>query len=143
MNDHVLKAAARGTAFGVVTGKLSDVAGMVFFPILVVAGIELMRQWRRSFPGPMPSVAVAVASLVAVVFTLTKVSTVAGHVYAMTWAVLQWPFRAALALWSDDVVPSLQPVANVVDPTDVVAIVGVLYVVWQTRQRAQRRLRRG
>ena len=113
LNDHVLKAAARGTSFGVVTGKLSDVAGMVFFPILVVAGIELGRQWRRSFPGPTPSIAVAVAALVAVVFTLTKVSTVAGRVYAMTWALLQWPFRAVVSLSSDEAVPTLQPVAHV------------------------------
>ncbi len=142
LNDHVLKAAARGTAFGVVTGKLSDVAGMVFFPVLVVAGIELLGRWRRSFSGPQPRVAVVVAVVVATVFGLTKVSTTAGQVYAMTWAVMQWPFRAALALWSHGALPMLRPVAHVVDPTDVVAIVGVLYVVWQTRRRASG-LRRG
>lgn len=136
LNDHVFKAAARGTAFGVVTGKLSDVAGMVFFPVLVVAGVELLGRWQRSWAGPQPRGAVVVAAVVATVFALTKVSTMAGQVYAMAWAIMQWPFRAALALWSDGAVPALRPVAHVVDPTDVVAIVGVLYVVWQTRRRA-------
>ncbi len=142
LNDHVFKAAARGTAFGVVTGKLSDIAGMVFFPVLVVAGIELLGRVRRSFSGPQPRVAVVVAVVVATVFALTKVSTTAGQVYAMTWAIMQWPFRMAQALWSDGAAPALRPVAHVVDPTDVVAIVGVLYVVWQTRRRATV-LRRG
>ena len=136
LNDHVFKAAARGTEFGVVTGKLSDVAGMIFFPVLVVAGIELLARGRRSFSGPKPRSAVVVAFVVATVFGLTKVSTIAGQFYAMTWAIMQWPFRAGLALWSHNAVPVLRPVAHVVDPTDVVAIVGVLYVMWQTGRRA-------
>jgi hypothetical protein len=37
VNDHVLKAAWPG----LVTGKLSDFAGMVFFPLLMVAVMEL------------------------------------------------------------------------------------------------------
>ncbi len=37
LNDHVFKAVAPG----LVTGKLSDIAGLVFFPLLLVAVAEL------------------------------------------------------------------------------------------------------
>ena len=144
VNDHVLKAAARSTPWAVVTGKLSDVAGMVFFPILVVAGVELWHRWRRTHEAPQVRQAMVVAVVVAVVFAATKVSVDAGNVYAWSLAVLQWPFRAGLAWLSSSSLPALRPVAHVVDPTDVLTVVGAVYVVWQTRWRARAwRLRRG
>jgi hypothetical protein len=36
----------------------------------------------------------------------------------------------------DTAMPSWQPVAHVVDPTDVIGVVGVVWVMWQTRRRA-------
>ena len=47
VNDHILKSAWPGF----VTGKLSDIAGLAFFPILVLSGWELlemaMRKWQH------------------------------------------------------------------------------------------------
>ena len=144
VNDHVLKAAARSTPWAVVTGKLSDVAGMVFFPILVVAGLELWQRWRSSYEGPQLRQAIAVAAVVAVVFAAINVSDDAGIVYAWSLAVLQWPFRAGLAWLSSSSLPALRPVVHVVDPADALTVVGAVYVVWQTRWRARAsRLRRG
>jgi hypothetical protein len=53
LNDHTLKPAAPG----IVTGKVSDFAGLVFFPLLLVALVELVRRsagipvWSLSLSG--------------------------------------------------------------------------------------------
>jgi hypothetical protein len=140
VNDHLLKQAARGTAWSLVTGKLSDVAGMVFFPVLLVAAVELVQAWRGRFSSPSPRVASVVAVVVAVVFSATKTIVVAGVVYAWSLAVLQWPARCAWSWFNDRPWPTLAPVVHVVDPADVIAIVGVLFVIIQTRRRAQARV---
>lgn len=137
-NDHVFKALARGTPWSVVTGKVSDVAGLVFLPVLIVAALEVLATWRGRYRGPSPRQAVVVAVVVAVLFTGMKTSDVVGEAYAWTLGALQWPFRALLATLRDVAVPAWQPVAHVVDPTDVVGVVGVGVVVWQTRRRARR-----
>jgi hypothetical protein len=135
LNDHVFKGLARGTPWAVLTGKLSDVAGLVFLPVLVVAGLELLATWRRRFSGPSPRQAVVVAVVVGLVFTAMKTSDTVGAAYAWTLAALQWPFRAVVMAVAGAPLPALRPVAHVVDPTDVVGVVGAAYVVWQTRRR--------
>lgn len=74
INDHWLKGA--GVLPGWVTGKLSDAAGLVFFPVLLTAIVEGVwpSRWRRSV--------VAVGSTLAtlVVFSLVKAWAPANHV---------------------------------------------------------------
>lgn len=109
LNDHVLKAAFPG----LVTGKLSDVAGLVFFPTLLVGVIEVLI--RRV--GPRALVVVAVIAT-AIVFTLTKTWDPAADAYRVTLGILQWPFRALLSGGE----ASLARVSFVKDPTDLVAL---------------------
>jgi hypothetical protein len=135
-NDHLFKSLARGTPWSLVTGKLSDVAGLVFLPVLVVAAIEVLAAWRGRFQGPSPRQADVVAVVVAALFAAMKTSDVVGDVYAWTLGALQWPVRAVFAMLRDTAMPSWQPVAHVVDPTDVIGVVGVVWVMWQTRRRA-------
>jgi hypothetical protein len=136
VNDHVLKAASAGTAYTVVTGKLSDVCGLVFFPILVVAGTEIAASIVHRFRGPSVRAAQIVATAVAVTFIGMKCSHVVGDAYAITLGALQWPFRALSALLHGVSLPALHAVAHVVDPTDTVAVPGVLWCVRQARVRA-------
>ncbi|HUH01336.1 MAG TPA: hypothetical protein VML75_05030 [Kofleriaceae bacterium] len=43
LNDHVLKARAGGAGIdAVITGKLSDLAGLLFFPLLLTAALDLL-----------------------------------------------------------------------------------------------------
>jgi hypothetical protein len=136
VNDHVLKAASAGTAFTVVTGKLSDVCGLVFFPVLVVAGTEIAASVAQRFHGPSQRTAQVVAAAVAVTFVGMKCSHIVGDAYAITLGALQWPFRAVFAAMNGAPLPALRAVAHVVDPTDIVAVPGVLWCVRQARVRA-------
>ena len=115
INDHVLKQAAPG----VITGKLSDFAGLAFFPLLLAAGTELAGVRR----GMSTIVVAAIATAVA--FTAIKLWVPAGELYRVGLAALQWPFRAAHALVTGEALPSLARVSLVADPTDLVALVSL------------------
>ena len=111
LNDHWAKHAFPG----VLTGKLSDVAGMVFFPLMLQALVELVD--RREPFRPSRRVLLACAGATAVVFTAINLHPAAARVYEVGLGVIQWPFRMLLALgW----VP-LAEVHHTLDPTDVVA----------------------
>jgi hypothetical protein len=115
VNDHVLKAAYPG----LVTGKLSDVAGMMVFPLLLAAASEQLG-FRR---GMTAVVAAAIAT--GAVFASIKLSPAAGELYRVGLAMLQWPFRAALAAIAGHPVPAVGHARLVADPTDLIALVAL------------------
>jgi len=133
INDHTLKALAHGTPWTVLTGKLSDIAGVLFLPVLIIGVVELI---ARQTIGPRGATIVAVA--VAVMFTLMKTVDAVGAAYAHTLGALQWPVRAAFAALQGQPTPALVPVVHVVDPTDVVAVLAAPYVVYRAKRRALR-----
>ena len=94
LNDHVLKQAAPG----VVTGKLSDVAGLVLAPPLLAVALALLRVPR-----------VSVVALVATGLGFTLVKSTA------------WGVDAANAVWS-----VVWPTQMLRDPTDLVALPALL-----------------
>ena len=117
-NDQLLKAAWPGP----VTGKLSDIAGLVFFPALIVAVWEVATR-RRPFAGPTPhaiGVAVVVTGLV---FASVKSNAACAQLVATTVALLQWPFAVVLTAVQGTPAPSIgTPIRLVVDPTDLVVL---------------------
>ncbi len=116
LNDHWGKAAFPG----LVTGKLSDLAGLAFFPLLLQAGWEVVS--RRP---PSRRALVVCAVVTGVVFALTKTWPVATTVWAWTLGVLQWP---VLALVRGQAAPL--KVLAVCDPTDLVALPMLGVAVW-------------
>jgi hypothetical protein len=115
VNDHWAKAAYPG----LVTGKLSDFAGMVFFPLFVVAAVELVlgRTWRSR------ATVFAVTVVCLAVFAAIKLSPAAGNVWATALGHAQW---IAYATWSTvlgDPIAASTPVAHTVDPTDLLAAI--------------------
>ncbi len=112
VNDHLLKA-----RFGnAVTGKLSDVAGMIFFPLLFASLVELALRlvrvsvsYRRLLIGSVVSVALVFAGI--------NLSSSVGAVYSDILGGLQWPFRVVLEGSSVPFVPA----EHVVDPSDALA----------------------
>ncbi len=124
VNDHILKSAAPG----VVTGKLSDFAGLAFFPLLLAAAAELVGVRRG-----MKAIVIATIAT-GIVFAAIKLSASAGEVYRVGLAVLQWPVRALRALVDGRAVPGLGRVSLVRDPTDLVALVALAIPVLIARR---------
>lgn len=86
-NDHWLKQAWPG----VISGKLSDIAGLVFFPLLLVAFVEVAQSMLARYRGPSDRLLIVVLASTALVFAATEVSAPANEVYRVTLAALQHP----------------------------------------------------
>ncbi len=107
-NDHVLKQRFPGA----VTGILSDIAGLAFFPLALVAAVELLG--RR----------------VVGVGTIAMFVAITGLVFAS--AELLPSVKVALEVawgWSRAVIGGGRPVAFTADPTDLLAL-PALTVAW-------------
>ncbi len=98
VNDHILKDSA---AAGLLTGKLSDFAGLFFAPILLAALLGV--RTRRGLHGA--------AAAVAIVFAAINLS----------------PTLAAM--W-DTAASYVYPFQTTVDPTDLVALVSIPFGLW-------------
>lgn len=125
VNDHLLKARWPGP----ITGKLSDLAGMICFPLLLVALQELVAPGPEPFRPSRRALRVACAAT-GLGFALVKTWTPAGALWAWTWGTLQWPLLALLSLAHARALPPLAPVALVRDPTDLVALPLILLALW-------------
>lgn len=128
INDHVLKAAYPGF----VTGKLSDFAGLVFFPVLLAALCEQLR-FRHGI-----ATVIGAAIATGIVFASIKLSATAGDLYRVALAALQWPFRALFALVEGNPVPSLAKVHLAADRTDLIALVALAVPIMLARRVAGR-----
>lgn len=133
LNDHVWKAAYPGALW---TGKLSDFAGLAFFPLflqaLVEAGQELLRRsWR-----PSRRVLAAAAVATALVFTLVQVWPPASEAYRVVFGAAFWPVGAARALLSGAELPGWAAARLHPDPWDLVAVPAVAVGVLAGRRRS-------
>jgi hypothetical protein len=121
VNDHVLKAAAPGW----VTGKLSDVAGLVFLPFLLVALADVLR--RRGTSGVRTATLAAVVT--AVGFAAVKLAEPVREAYVALVGWVRFPLDAALAGATGP-----RPLAVAPDASDVAAVLAcvlVVLVVWR------------
>jgi hypothetical protein len=127
LNDRVLKVRYPSA----LTGKLSDVAGLIFFPLLLVAVAEGARR-MRSRDGWMltPRAVVAVAVAIGVAFVLMKTWPPAGDAYRAAMGVVIWPLDAVGSLVRGDGLPALERIALVEDPTDLLALPALLLPWW-------------
>jgi hypothetical protein len=125
-NDHWLKQHYPGW----LSGKLSDFAGMIFFPLLLQGlwevGAQLLRRpWQ-------PSRRVLLVSIVAtgLVFSLVQLSERAASAYRIGLGALQWLVTMPWAALSGN--PLGRPAQAVLtrDPTDLVALVALAAAWW-------------
>ena len=109
-NDHVLKGS--GALPGSITGKLSDFAGLFFFPVLLAAlarKASLLARGRDT--GDRRSLAAATSILTALGFTAVKLIPAANAIVGVIWGKM------------------------VMDPTDLIALPMVgLAAAWMLRQ---------
>jgi hypothetical protein len=114
LNDHVLKAALPG----LVTGKVSDVAGMIVAPLALTAAVRAAAGLRC---GPLARAVPWGALLaVALVFTAVKTSPAANEVWCDVATAARAPLHA-LAVWLHGA-PFSERVILVRDPTDLIAL---------------------
>ncbi len=109
LNDHVLKAAYPSWW----TGKLSDVAGLAFFPLMLQAGWEAVRSAllpRRPW-GPEPRVLLIAVALTGAVFAAIQLVPAADAAFRRGLGLLQAPFRGRIVT-----------VQHTMDPTDLIAL---------------------
>lgn len=123
LNDHVLKAAWPGS----VTGKLSDVAGLLVFPLVIQAAVEVLCGRRV-----VASRAVLRAGIVAtgMVFTAVQIVPAAGTAYEVVWGWLSWPLKAPPWSWPPG------PVVLTQDPTDLLVLPTLAGAWWLGSRRA-------
>lgn len=132
LNDHWLKRVAPS----VLSGKLSDLAGLVLAPLVLHASYEGLSVARgkpaargRANRALCVSVVVTLLS-----FTLVELWEPAERAYRYGWAALQWPPRALWSLLHGRATPGLAPVVATADVTDLAALpmgIVALVVGWQ------------
>jgi hypothetical protein len=129
VNDHVLKAAWPG----VVTGKLSDVAGLFFFPLLLVAIAEVTASFLKHRQILSPRHLQAAVAATALVFTGVKLVPEVNA--TMAWLLGAAQRLGGLALGGAS--PSITPVSIARDPTDLVAlpVLAVAFAIGMRRYR--------
>jgi hypothetical protein len=119
VNDHVFKAAHPGW----LTGKLSDVAGLIFFPVLIAAVAELVTPTARRHAGAILFLAVVVTGLTYVAMLLVPAG---GDGYRWFIGIAQWPFRIVAAIAAGAPLPAIAPVRFAADPTDLITLPALL-----------------
>ena len=116
LNDHVLKQRFPGF----VTGKVSDFAGLFFFPLLLTDALTFaLRSKART-------TLVGACIATAIVFTLVKTWFPAHALYCEGLGILQWPVRALAAVLRDGAPRMPARVRMTMDPTDLVALVSIV-----------------
>ena len=136
INDHVAKDRWPST----VTGKASDVAGLVFFPLLMVAIGEAIRWLFRRDSWPLDRRALAIAiGVTAFGFAAIKVWGPAGDAYRVGNGVVRWPLDAIPALLRGDALPPVGTVKLTEDRTDLFALIALFGAWWAGNRILNRR----
>lgn len=128
LNDHVLKADVPGWW----TGKISDVAGLIVFPLALHSVLQLGAAWRgsrRRLPDlPMICLGVAVA------FAAVELVAPVAVTYSVVLGALQWVAASALSL-ATGASADFQLVQVTADATDLLALPSVAVAMWIGRPR--------
>lgn len=122
LNDHWWKRAYPS----LLTGKLSDVAGLVFFPLLLQALWEIARARTGAAWGPSRRALIVAVLATGAVFALAKTWPPMNALVRHADAALRWPLRAAWSVARGAPAPGLGRTALVLDPTDLLALPALL-----------------
>lgn len=128
INDHFLKAAWPG----VVTGKVSDFAGLLFFPLFLQAAVEVISSLLGRWRAPRARVLLVAVALTGFVFTSIKTLPMANEAAARTLGLAQFLVGQLTAPAS---VPHAVSIA--LDPRDLIALpmLAVAYAIGMRRCR--------
>lgn len=125
-NDHWLK----GALHNALTGKLSDLAGLVFFPLLLVAAWEFLQSRRAEAWAPSPAAALASVAATGFAFTLIQIAPAADFLWSRALGAAQYPLHAFGAWTEGTSLPPLRPVATTMDATDLWCLPVLFVPLW-------------
>lgn len=126
-NDHAWKGAFPGW----VTGKVSDIVGLVVFPLLVLAIVEILR--RRVGVAPMTMAFVACGT--GLMFVAVKISPAVADAYSHALGIVMWPLRMGASAGHASLANATRPVRVIADPSDLVALPALGLAVFIARRR--------
>ena len=121
LNDHFLKSAAPG----LITGKLSDFAGLTFFPLFLLGAWEVAVSVVGRWGGPTRRSLILAVLATGSVFAVVKATALGSEALSVGLGWGQW-----LAAWPLATVAGLElthpaPVLVVQDTTDLVALLAL------------------
>jgi len=122
LNDHVLKAAFPGQ----ITGKLSDAAGLAFFPLLLLGAWELALLLAGRWRWPSRRSAIAVVVVTGLGFVLVKTTAPGAEAFGTAIGFGQWLAGIPGALATAMPLGAAQPARVLADPGDLVALPALL-----------------
>jgi hypothetical protein len=131
VNDHVLKSAAPGF----VTGKLSDFAGLAFFPLLLLSAWEILLVSVGRWRAPSTRALQIAVGATAVGFISVKTLPAAAAVFAYLLSVSQWMLALPVHALAGESLGAATAVAVVVDASDLFALPALLVAVWVASSR--------
>lgn len=131
VNDQLLKAVWPG----VVTGKLSDVAGLVVAPLVLQALWEIGQWIAGRWHSPTRSVLVVAIIAIGLGFAAVQVWDPASNAYGWALGAAQWPFRAFAAVLVGNPPSSIGPVVVTADAEDLLALPALAVTWWVGRRR--------
>ena len=117
INDHVLKPLTPG----LLTGKLSDVAGLLFFPLLLVSVVELAALALRRRPPDRRRLVLGSIVTTGLVFGLVKTTAAGSLAFGWSVGIAQW-LTSAGPMRGD----ALRPIAVATDPGDLIAMAALV-----------------
>ena len=131
VNDQLLKAAWPG----VVTGKLSDVAGLVVAPLAMQAAWEVGQWITGRWHGPTTSFLAVAIVVVGLEFAAIQAWEPASNAYGWVLGAAQWPFQAAAAVLTGTPAPSVAAVVGTADTEDLLTLPALAITWWVGRRR--------
>jgi hypothetical protein len=133
VNDQVLKAVSPG----VVTGKVSDVAGLIVAPLVLQAGWEVGQWMAGRWTGPSARVLAIAIVGTGVAFAAVQIWPPATDLYRGALGLAQWPLRLLASLVTSTPGPSPVPVQAVADAADLLALPALAVTWWVGRRRVR------
>lgn len=121
VNDHWLKQISPGF----VTGKLSDVAGLTFFPLFLLSGWELAVATVGRWHGATRRALGTTVLVTGVGFSFVKLTGVGAATFAWSLGAAQWVVALAYTAAAGLPTPVMAPVTVVRDASDLLALGGL------------------
>ena len=133
LNDHFLKA----TFHNALTGKLSDIAGLIFFPLVLFALCSWVLPRQVQTTQGMRHLLICIVVVVGLVFSLIQLNATAAEVYTRIMGLLQWGLSGAFLRDQPVFIAGHTP-----DPGDLIALPAMglaLALGWPKEHQVKRR----